>query len=170
MKTTVKSIAVLVVLAFACSALTQEKGEEKRESTDKATARDVELLQGEWRAYKVWWGGGNTEASAIDGGPITIKERKFTKKVFQNGKSVDQVATIERIDAAKTPKEIDLKVQSDDGKEKTVKLVYIVDEKSFEFFWTQDGAARPKNPWYLGRTGPFAFDDKGTFYQYKKVK
>lgn len=131
---------------------------------------DLAFLQGDWRADKVWWGGGNTEASAIDGGQITIKERKFTKKVFRNAKLVDLVATIERIDATKSPKEIDLKVQSEDGKEKTVKLVYVVDEKCFEFFWTDDGAERPKKPWYFGRTGPFAFDDKGTFYQYNRAK
>ncbi len=133
----------------------------------EADAADLKLLQGNWRAAAVWWAGGNTEARAIDGGPLTINEREFRRKVFSaNGDLVDFIATIERIDSAMRPKEIDLVVGKGTAAEEVYHLVYIVDELRFQFFMQEPGVPVPKDPWYLGRTGPCSYEYPGNPYQY----
>ena len=148
-----------------------DEKKEAKETTDKATARDLELLKGEWRARNIWHGG-VTEASAIDGGRIVIKDRTFSK---QHLSGTDEVATIVRIDATKNPKEMDLKTSSRNGKEKIEKLVYNVDDERFEYFWTSDGADRPTHFGYFGLKGPFVIKEEGrnvqgVLYQYTRAK
>jgi uncharacterized protein (TIGR03067 family) len=100
-----------------------------------ANDRDLELLQGNWRTHKVYHGHGHVDATAIDGGPVTIEGKQFRKKVFDaKGNMTDLVATISRIDAAKDPKELDLAVEAGDLKGKTVHLIYVVGDARLEFF------------------------------------
>jgi uncharacterized protein (TIGR03067 family) len=152
-----------------------QKKDDKREADPKpdpaASDRDLELLQGNWRARRVYWGPGNAEASAVDGGPVTIEGKQFRKKEFDSkGNLVDVVATISRIDATKKPKEIDFTMEAGTNKGKTIHLIYMVDDVAFEFFWPPVGESPPKDGWFFGRAGPFMWKDKGNLYQYVRAR
>jgi uncharacterized protein (TIGR03067 family) len=130
---------------------------------------DLALLQGEWRAVRVYWAPGNTEAAAIDGGPISIKGKEFRKQEFDSqGNLVDFIATIENVDTVADPKRMDLTIQSGKSRGQKLSFVYTVGKTEFEFFWPSPGAALPTAPWYFGRSGPFQYEDNGKLCQYAR--
>jgi len=110
--------------------------------------RDLKLLQGRWRARAVYSANGRGDYTAVLGVPLTIEGKKARK--MDLGKA-DFVATIQRLDATKKPKEIDFQVEGGSLKGKTLALLYIVSDSQFELFQPLPAGATPSKEFQFGQ-------------------
>jgi uncharacterized protein (TIGR03067 family) len=89
------------------------------EPTRRVTADDIESLQGGWTMVLVFRNGEAVPADQAKSGELVVEDKEYRAKLGANAVT----ATI-KVDASRTPKEIDLTLTSGEQQGKTVKGIY----------------------------------------------
>ena len=123
---------VLILIAAACTSVLGA------DETRDAAKKDLEALQGEWKLVSATRDGKTMPADDVKVMKCTIKGDKFT--ITRDGKVVEGGAV--KLDAAKTPREIDLPLG--DGK-KMALGIYELSGGKYKMCYSPPGKERPKD-------------------------
>jgi uncharacterized protein (TIGR03067 family) len=123
---------VLILIAAACTSAF------RADETKDTAKKDLEALQGEWKLVSATRDGKTMPTDDVKVMKCTIKGDKFT--ITRDGKVVEGGAV--KLDAAKTPREIDLPLG--DGK-KTALGIYELSGGKYKMCYSPPGKERPKD-------------------------